>query len=809
MFPAPPVSERSKKIFEMVRTVKPILNTSRYRLLTEWYLEHPNVTGILRRAESYKYICENIEISIHDHEIFVGAHSPDYRGAAMYPETSADWIRDEVATGTIRTREIDPYDITDEDCQYVAETVDYWIENCNSAQVAAYLPKSYWKHMGNGVSLFGPRPAESPQGHFVPGHKRVLMIGLQGIRDEAQGYMDQMEREGICDRMEKYIFYQAIVTVCDGAIAWSQRYADLAAEKAAVCEDPVRKAELELIAETCAHTPRYAPHTYYEALQCVYFYQLCCSLDAQLHGISIGRVDQYFNSFYEKDLAEGRITRDEAQELMDLWYLKFAEMNKPWSHRATRSGPGYGSGQLITVGGVLRDGSDATNDITYMCLRVTERLGHAQPCVTCRIHQNMPDELWDQVFNTIAVVSGLPSFENDDVIIPTLMRRGFTLEDARDYSIVGCIELGGTGNSWPQCGSTGGGEAYINLPAALLHAINNGTNPFQFPGAPEPVQTGLSTGYLYEMENIEQVKQAYYDQLKFFMKWEIDNTCAYQYVTRHNLPVPIVSAAMEGCLEQGRDVMNNGAKYTSCGISSIGTGNVADSLAAIDTLCFKTKRFTTREFYDAMMANWEGELGEQVHAAIVNECPHFGNGDPYVDEFGRWVFHVFAEISNGHMTLNGIYQAGTFPVTCNVVFGTMTTATPDGRYTGEPLADGISGVQTRDVNGPLAVLKSVSEYDCFEYGNGTLFNMKFGHNIIANEQTRSKVRDLIETYFFDYNGMEIQLNFVDSKTMKEAQIDPEKHKDLIVRVAGFSAYFVEQAEESQNDLIRRTEQEVG
>ncbi|MBR2522737.1 MAG: hypothetical protein IKE61_06400 [Coriobacteriales bacterium] len=807
MYEMKPMTERVKKIREMTRVVKPEISISRYKLLTEFYQNNPACTGIMRRAKAFKYICDNLDIDIHDHELFVGGHAPKYRSAAMYPESSADWMVTEIASGTIRDRYVDPYDISDEDIEYVKETIDYWDKNCNSAHVAEYTPEGFWNHMSNGCTVYSPLPCRSPVGHFVPGHYRVLKVGLQGILDEAQGYIDRYEAEGIRDNIDKYTFYRAIKIVCQGAINWSQRYADLALEKAAVCEDPERKAELELIAETCAHVPRYPARTYFEAIQSVWFYQLCCSLDAQLHGISFGRIDQYFNKYYERDLAAGLIDEEKGQELMDMFFLKVAEMNKPWGIGPTRTGPGYGTGQLATLGGVDRDGNDATNMCTYFALRSTERMIITQPSICVRIHENTPDELWDQIFHTISRVSGLPSFQNDKVIIPSLMSRGLTLEDARDYSCIGCVEPGGTGTEWTQCGGTGT-ETYFNIVAAFLHAINNGTNPSKLRSGKTPVQTGLPTGYLYEMTNIDQVMKAFSDQLEFFAEWHIGCTSAFQYVARDNMPVPIASAAIEGCMESGRDVMNMGAKYTSCGVSSIGTGNVADGLAAIDYLCFKTKRYTTREFYDAMMANWQTEQGQEIRAAIENDCPHFGNGDEEADKYGAFVFKKFADVFNGKKGYNGVYKAGTYPVTANVVFGSMTFATPDGRYEGDPLADGISGVQGRDVNGPTGVLKSISAYDCYDYSNGTLLNVKFSHGVIANEQTRPKVREFIETYFFDMDGMEIQVNFVDTATMKAAKEDPVTYRDLVVRIAGFSAFFIEQAEECQDDLIKRTELEM-
>ena len=810
MYELKPVSERIQYIRDLYRNTQPQINISRYKAITEFYMANPMLNGILKRAEVYRYMCENLEIDIHDYEMIVGGHAPTFRGAAMFPENDGGWIKQEFAdTDMIRTRDIDPYILSDEDRQYVTDTIDFWCKNSTSMMVKQYVPKEYAKHDGSMVTLWSStmNPCGSPVGHYIPNHQKVIDRGLQSIKDEADRKIAFYEEYGMTgDDIDKYNFYRGISITLDGAITLAQRYSDLAAEKAAACDDPKRKAELELIRDTMAWVPRYPARTFFEAAQCVYFYQMLNTFDAQLHGTSFGRMDQYLGRFYEKDVADGILTAEQAQEIIDFLMLKIAEQNKPWSYFATRSGPGYTSGQLITLGGVDKWGHDASNEVTYMILQGSARLVLHSPPVSLRIHENTPAELWEAAIETTRRCGGVPTFESDAAIIPALEKRGFSPEDARNYGMIGCVEPGGNGMDWSQCGNTGS-EAYFMTPNALLMGINNGINPMRFPGAPEPKQIGPATGYLYEMESFEEVKQAYVEQVKFFGKWQRACSNQFQYVMRWNQPVLIASAGIEGCMESGRDVMNEGAKYTGCGIEAIGTGNVADGLAAIKYLCFDKKLCTTREFYDAMMANWQGELGERIHDLIMKEVPHFGNGDPYVDELGAWGAQVFADEFNGKKAYNGTWTAALFPVTAHVMMGQLSHATPDGRYTGDPLADGISGVQGRDVNGPTGVLASAARINSEDFPNGMLLNMKFSPSALSNADSKKKLSELIKTYLCDMRGMEMQLNVVSTATMKDARVKPEEYKDLVVRIAGFSAYFVEISEEAKDDLISRTEME--
>ena len=815
MYEMSPVTDRIQKIRDMYRNTVPQISISRYKLLTEFYQNNPDLGGMFRRAYAYKHICENLNIAIHDHEMIVGGHGEYFHGSALFPDNDGGWMAMEFPNNYIQTRDTDPYIITEEDRQYVISTMDYWRDNASGAKVRRALPKGYEKHQGSNVCLFNTAFSGGAHvGHFIVGHQRIIDRGMRSLRDECLAKMAEMDATAIGDKVDQYNFYWCVSIVLEGAMTLAQRYSDLAAEKAATCDDPKRKAELELIAETMHRVPAEPPRTFFEAAQCVFFYQTLVTLDAQLHGTSIGRVDQYLGRFYEADLAAGRITREQAQEIVDFMILKFAEQNKAISEMGTKANPGYTSGQLITLSGVDSRGEDATNEVTYMVLEANARLVLHDPPLSLRIHKNTPERLWECAIEATRRAGGVPTYESDEAIIPALMKRGLSLEDARNYGLVGCVEPAGNGMEWPQCGGDGG-DSFFLIANAVSLAINNGINPSMVAvdgagGAgealAEPVQCGVPTGYLYEMASFEEVKQAFKKQIEFFAQWHINCTSAYQYIIRWENPVLIASAGIVGCLESGRDVTNKGAKYTNVGMGGVGIGNAADGLAAIKYLCFDKKLCTTREFYDAWINNWQGDpRHEEIRGLILSEVPHFGNGDDYVDELGAFAAHVYADAFNGKKAFNGEFRAGLYPVTTHVMWGAMSFATPDGRYSGDPLADGISGVQGRDVNGPMAVLASVGHLDCTEFANGTLLNMKFSPSAVNTEESKKKLAELISTYMVEMKGMEMQLNIVSTAQMKAAREKPEEYKDLVVRIAGFSAYFVEIQEEAKDDLIARTE----
>ncbi len=804
MFEFKPVTPRVQAIREKYRNTRPKVDINRYRLVTEFYMNNPQLTGILKRAKNLRNLFENMPVLINENEVIVGWQGATYRCCALYPETSFNWFMKELRAGTIPKREQDPYDIDPEDEKYLLETGDFWDKNSMSAIVDEYMPRYHRDNMiGNGVLFFGAKDnCQSPVGHFVANFWNATQKGFGAIRDEARAKMAQYEEEGLIgDTIYKYNFYRAIDIVSEGIIHWSKRYARECERLAAIEENPERKKELLEMADCLDWIMEHPCRNFHDAVQCIYLYQLSMCMDGQQHGISYGRVDQYLGHYYEQDIANGTITPEYAQEIMDLFYLKVAECNKIWSEGATKSGPGYTSGQLMTLGGVDRDGNDATNPVTYMMLQSAGRLVLHDPPQALRIHDNTPDELWEAAIETTKKAGGVPTFEYDGVIIPALMKRGIPLEDARNYCLHGCVEPGVGGYEWAQPGGTGT-ESYLNIANAMLLAINNGINPMKFPGAPEPKQTGPATGYLYEMNSMDEVLAAVKTQFDFFCKWQCANINAWESMSSFHNPLPMVSATMEGCMESGKDVQCGGAKYNSTGNSCIGLGNVADSLNIIDYVCFKKKLATTRELYDAIMANWEGY--EELRQIINGEVPRYGNGNPEADKYVDFTASTYAKAINKATGPRGGFSAGCYPVTANVIFGWFTWATPDGRKCGDPLTDGISNVQGMDKNGPVSFLNSVLNFDQTEYGNGTLCNMKFHPTALKGADGNMKLRTIMETYFQE-GGMELQLNIVSSDTLRDAQKHPENYKDLVVRVAGFSAYFVEVFKGCQDDLISRTE----
>ncbi len=809
MYTFRPITERVGKMREKYRETQPEICTARYRLITEFYMQNPEITGILKRAKNFRNICEHIPVRIDDGEVIVGAQSGKYRAAAIYPENGIDWLLPEAESWLISTRKLDPYILSEEDRTYILETGGFWTKENMSAKFSAYIPDAYRAHAGSGTTTFGLIGCgPGPVGHFCTGYQTAMDKGFGAIKAEADEKVARMEAEGMRDgAADPYNFYRAVSIVCDGMILLTKRYAKLAEEKLAAETGAARRKELEMMVDTLNWTVEKPCRNFIDAVQCLFMYQTCLDLDANMHGISMGRVDQYLGRYYEADAADGRITPEYAQEIMDLFYLKIAEMNRPWSAKATEAAPGYTSGQLMTLGGVKKDGTDATNPVTFMMLQSAGRLLLHSPPQALRIHRSTPLELWEAAIETTKIAGGVPSFENDDIIIPALMDRGLPLESARNYCLIGCVEPAGCGDEWPACGGNGT-ETYWNMANALLIAINNGYNPMPMDGwhgeedAANYGQVGPATGYLYEMTSFDDVLEAFKRQVEYFVRWHVTCTNLFEYVAREYLPLPVVSATMDGCMEKGMDVMCGGARYNSTGIAGVGIGNVGDSLQMIKHLVFDTKKCTGRELFDALKADWAGY--EELHRYILNEAPHYGNGIKQADEWAGWAAAVFADAVNACTGPRGRYSAGLYPVTSHIGFGKMTGATPDGRHAHEPLSDGISPVQQMDKNGPTAVLVSVANINQRKYPNGTLLNMKFHPSSMQGADGVTKLSSLLKTYF-DMGGMEVQINVVGASTMKDAQKKPEDYKNLVVRVAGFSAYFIELHQEAQEDLIRRTE----
>lgn len=758
--------------------------------------------GILRRALNFKNLCEYMPVVIHEDEMIVGTQAETYRGCALFPEINASWFARELSSDTLSTRECDPYDIDPHDVQEVVSTVDFWLHNSCSACFDSFMPPEYSAHEGNGIIDWRMQGSASmPIGHVCPDFKRILNKGLRGIQQEIHQRLTAMEGKMFGHNAEVYTFLRAVSIICDSVCLFSQRYAAACREMAMVEKNEKRRHELEQMADTLGWIFENPCRSFFDALQAIYLYQLCICMDGQQHGNSLGRIDQALGPYYERDIKAGKITQEQAQEWIDLFVLKLAEMNKMGPDGAALGAPGYSGGQLITVGGVNENGEDAANGVTYAFLMASARLLLHDPPVALRIHKNTPDELWHLAIAVTARCGGVPTLENDEVIIEALMKRGLPLEVARDYALVGCLEPMVPGKEFG-CPGGSGMQSFFVLANVLLQAINNGINPMSLNDASGGRQTGVATGYLYEMETFDDVLSAVKQQVDYWADWWVSLTNLYESVAAEELPLPLISLTTDGCLESGRDVMKGGALYNSCGIAAIGFGNMVDSLNVIRTLCYESKKVPKRELYNALMNNWKGY--EDLQWEIKNHMDHYGNGIARVDELATWVGHLFCDKISQCEGPRGKFAPGIWPVTMHVLYGHMTWATPDGRCAGEPLSDGIGPVQGMDQNGPTAMLLSAAKLDQRQCSNGTLLNLRLHPTALQAPGGLEKFRQLLETYF-EQHGMQLQINVISGDMLRDAQQNPEDYQDLVVRIAGFSAYFVQVYKEAQDDLIRRTE----
>ena len=746
---------------------------------------------------------------IEEDDFFVGNLGRDWRSAHPYVEWSVGWL--EMALSLPEEDFIREWQspgayayISPEDRAVFSDAVDYWRGRTIQASVLSVLPEEIWALKGDNCTTFGNRTrmmtANMPQGHYCPNYKKVIDKGWGHIIREAQERIDAVAGRIFGADAERLTTWRAIKRVAEGARVLTERYAALAAE-AAESAAGERRAELLKMADSLAWIASNPARTYWESLQMILIYQLLLHTDGQAHGITLGRIDQYCGRYLEKELAEGSITLERAQELADAFVLKlgdyfvmfFAPVGRKPDEKITYH---YEcGGHHFTVGGQTREGEDATNTLTLLFLQTYARLYLTIPSISVRIHSNTPYAVWEHAIESSRVAGGMPTFENDDIIIPALVERGMSREDANDYCIIGCVEPAGCGTEWSACGSSGG-ESFSNLVGIMNMAIHNGTNPRTGCSA------GLKTGYLYDYKTFDEFKEAFTKQLRFFLDWHISFVNCYELAYKTFFPCVSATATIEGCMESGLDVTAGGAKYNSTGFTALGVGNVADSMMAIKKLVFDEKRVTAKELYDALVGNWQGY--EELRRYIINEIPHYGNNIPEVDELGVFALGAYADHMNGARGPRGKWRGGTFTVTTHLEFGGVTIATPDGREDGAPLAEAISPRQGFDKNGPTAYMLSASKLPHYKLGNGDMLNIRFSPTAVRGADGTKKLSDLIGTYF-DEGGMQVQFNVVGTDTLYDAQKNPDAHANLIVRIAGFSVYFVEMPKPLQDDFITRTE----
>ena len=675
-------------------------------------------------------------------------------------------------------------------------------------------------------------------GHVTVKYEEVLAIGYEGIMAKAQAELDKCQ-VGDGDYARRSHFLNAVILSCQAVIEYAQRYAALADQMASECSDPVRKEELQVIALNCSRVPAKGAGSFYEACQSFWFVQQLIQLESSGHSISPGRFDQYMYPYYKKDIENGNITREFAQELMDCIWVKLNDLNKCRDAASAEGFAGYSLFQNLIAGGQNKDGEDVTNDLSFMSIQASMHVHLPQPSLSVRVWNGSPHEFLIKAAELTRTGIGLPAYYNDEVIIPSLQNRGLSLEDAREYNIIGCVE--------PQkAGKTDGWHdaAFFNMCRPLELVFSNGMDRGEL--------VGVETGDVTQMETFEEFYDAYKKQMDYCISLLVNADNAIDVAHGERCPLPFLSCMVDDCMKKGLSVQEGGAVYNFTGPQGFGIANMADSLYAIRQLVYKDKKITMAELKEALAWNYgkgidaqtaadmtasvlkemerQGQTVDEKTAAsvlemilgmqpdqqqkaryekihhMIDEVPKFGNDIPEVDYFARDVAYTYTRpLQNYKNPRGGQFQAGLYPVSANVPLGGQTGATPDGRYAHTPVADGVSPSAGKDVKGPTAAANSVARLDHFIVSNGTLFNQKFHPSALVGREGLEKFVALIRSYF-DQKGMHVQFNVVDKETLLDAQKNPEKYKHLVVRVAGYSALFTTLSRSLQDDIIRRTEQ---
>lgn len=828
-------SERIPKLIDDLYAKLPEIESARAVLITESYKQTESEPMVIRRAKAFQHILENIPIVIRDMELIVGSTTIAPRGCQTYPEFSYEWLESEF--DTVESRSADPFYISEKSKAELKAANAYWKGRTSSELATAYMePETLLAIEHN---MFTPgNYFYNGVGHVTVKYGEVLAIGFSGIKEKAQAELVKMSISD-SDYQKKSRFLEAVSISCDAAITYARRYAHLALQEAEKCSDITRKKELLQIAQNCANVPEKGATGFYEACQSFWFVQQLLQIESSGHSISPGRFDQYMYPYYKKDMDNGKITRGFAQELMDCIWVKLNDLNKCRDAVSAEGFAGYSLFQNLIAGGQNEEGQDVTNDLSFMSIQSSMHVFLPQPSLSVRVWNGSPHDFLIKAAELTRTGIGLPAYYNDEVIIPSLVSRGLTLQDARDYNIIGCVEPQKSGKTegWHDA-------AFFNMCRPLELVFHNGLD--------KGVQIGPKTGNVEEMKTFEEFYHAYKIQMDYAIKLLVNADNAIDLAHAQRCPLPFLSSMVDDCIKNGKTVQEGGAVYNFTGPQGFGVANMADSLYAVRRLVFDEKKVTMKDLKEALLTNYgkglsseavadmtaevagsmkaSGQaMGEQEVAAIlktvvaaseapkvkangerilklIEEVPKFGNDIEEVDTFARDVAYTYTRpLQNYKNPRGGIFHAGLYPVSANVPLGAQTGATPDGRLAHTPVADGVSPSAGKDINGPTAAANSVSRLDHYIASNGTLFNQKFHPSALSGKKGLENFVGLIRSYF-DQKGSHMQFNVVSRETLMDAQKNPEQYKHLVVRVAGYSALFTTLSKSLQDDIIRRTEQ---
>lgn len=793
------LSPRMQAFREEVLCEKPYIDAERAVLATQAYKTCSAQPRVMARALMLKNILENMSVFIEDKTLIAGNQATKNRNAPVFPEYTMKFILEEL--DLFEKRDGDVFYITEDTKTQLRAIAPFWENNTLRARGEVLLPEEVSVFMETGV--FGMEgKLNAGDAHIAVNYDRVLKEGLKGYEERActlSAALDLAKPESI----DKRVFYNAVLTVISAVRDFAMRYSTLAAELAQKEIDSARREELLSISRACAKVPYEPAESFFEAVQAVWLIQLVLQIESNGHSLSYGRFDQYMFPYYARDIASGTITEEGVQELLACLWIKTLTINKVRSQAHTLSSAGSPMYQNVTIGGQTADKKDAVNALSFAVLKSVARTRLAQPNLTVRYHAGLDKAFFDECIEVMRLGFGMPAFNNDEIIITSFIAWGVKEEDAYNYSAIGCVETAVPGKWGYRCT----GMSYINFPRVLLCAMNNGTDLTSGRRFTSPC------GYFTEMETYEDLLSAWDRTVREMARYSVIVENAIDLASERDVPDVLCSALTDDCIARGKTIKEGGAVYDYISGLQVGIANMADSLAAIKKLVYDEKRITREQLWNAILDNFTSPENKMIQAMLINDAPKYGNDDDAADLLVTEAYDSYLdEISRYPSTrylrgpIGGIRYGGTSSISANVGQGLGTMATPDGRNACEPLAEGCSPSHNSDRHGPTAVFKSVSKLPTEKITGGVLLNQKMTPQMLSTKENRQKLEMLIRTFFNRLHGYHVQYNIVSRETLIDAQLHPEKHRDLIVRVAGYSAFFNVLSRKTQDDIIGRTEQ---
>lgn len=780
---------RTKKLREASVTTKPHISIERAVLFTEAYKKwEGSVEMPVLRALSFKHFMENRTLCINDGELIVGEKGDSAQGAPTYPEICCHTIED---MNVMNDRDIVDFSVTEEDKRIQEEIIiPFWEKRQTRRKIVnAMAPE--WKNAYE-AGMFTEFMEQRAPGHTVCGDI-IYRKGFADLKKDIEKEIANLDFLNDKEAYDKKADLEAMAISCEAMIIFGKRYAELARKMAAETTDEQRKKDLLLIAENCDVVPEHAPKTFHQAIQMYWFVHVGITTELNTwDAFSPGRLDQHLNPFYEKDVEEGRLTREGAQELLECMWVKFNNQPAPPKVGITLKESGtYTDFVNLNTGGIRPDGQDGVNEVSYIILDVMDEMKLVQPSSNVQISRKTPQKFLKRACEISRKGWGQPAFYNTEAIIQELLNAGKTIEDARLGGTSGCVETGCFGK-----------EAYVltgymNLPKILELTLNNGFDKYT------GKQVGIETGDPRDFKTYEELFEAYKKQLHYMVDVKVRGNAIIEKICAEHMPCPLMSSIVDDCIAKGKDYQRGGARYNTRYIQGVGIGTITDSLAAIKYNVYDNEKFSMDTLLKAMEANFEGYEAELN--MVKNKTPKYGNDDDYADDIMKEVFNLYHGEVTGRPTVNGgQYRVDMLPTTCHVYFGEVMGASPNGRLAEKPVSEGISPEKGGDTNGPTAVIKSCAKMDHLITG-GTLLNQRFAPSVVQGEEGLDNMANLIRAYF-NMDGHHIQFNVFDKNVLLAAQKNPDEYKDLIVRVAGYSDHFNNLSRALQDEIIGRTEQ---